>query len=186
MSPIEPWRRVSSRLALGAKTFRVRRDRVALPGGAGAAIDYAYLEQPPAVVVLPLRDDQRLLMVEQYRYPVGRVTLEFPAGSLSGDEPPTDAARRELTEEVGVAADDLQPLGAFYQATSLTTVEAFVFLARGLRAGEPHREATEQMTVRAVPLGDVERLIGDGVIHDAVTIASYFLARRFLAGRAAS
>jgi ADP-ribose pyrophosphatase len=185
MSPIEPWRRVSSRLALSAKTFRVRRDRVALPGGADAPIDYAYLDQPAAVVVLALRDDQQLLMVEQYRYPVGRVTLEFPAGSLSGAEPPADAARRELAEEVGVTAAALQQVGAFHQATSLTTAEVFVFLARGLRAGEPHREATEQMVVRAVPPGDFARLIDDGVIHDAITLACYFLARRFLAAGAA-
>jgi ADP-ribose pyrophosphatase len=181
MSVVKPWRRLSSEQVLQAQVFAVRRDKVALPTDEAQVIDYTRLEQPNSVLVVPLRDAMRVVMVEQYRYPIGASSLEFPAGSLEGDEAPEAAARRELKEELGVTASELRPLGAFYQMVNVSNVKVFVFLARDLEQGETHREATEQLVRHDVPLANIDRLIGEGRICDATTIASYFLAKRALA-----
>src|SRR4051812_18300575 len=104
MGTVRPWRRLTSEVIATGKLFAVRRDQVELPGRPGDPIEYTYLDQPPAVVVVPQPGPAHVLVIEQYRYPVGARSVEFPAGSLEDHEKPDDAARRELTEEIGMQA----------------------------------------------------------------------------------
>ena len=122
-------------------------------------------------------------MVEQYRYPIEAISLEFPAGSLEDEgEEPEGAARRELSEEIAMEADELVLLGSFCPLANVTNVRTFVFLATGLQRGQPEREVTEQMEVRTVRLVDIEGLFREGRIQDATAILSYFVAKPSLAG----
>ena len=82
--------------------LHVQRDQVALPDGKVATREF--IRHPGAVMIVPLLDDGRLLMERQYRYPMGRVMLEFPAGKLDAGEPPFECAVRELEEETGYRA----------------------------------------------------------------------------------
>ena len=95
------------RFVSGEQVFKgalldVRRDVVAMPDGAHATREYVV--HPGAVVVVPLLDDGRLVLERQYRYPVGRVMLEFPAGKIDAGEPALQCAQRELAEETGYRA----------------------------------------------------------------------------------
>ena len=180
MDATTPWRRLSSRTALKTKTFAVKQDEVELPGKGGQTMEYSYLERADGVIVVPMRDANEVLMVEQYRYPIRSASLEFPAGLLDEGEDPEEAARRELVEELGVEAAELAPVGAFFQNAAVLNARSFVFLARGLRDVGAHREATEIMESRPTSFAAVEGMIRDGRVSEAATICSYFLAKRFL------
>jgi ADP-ribose pyrophosphatase len=180
MSTIRPWRQLTSEVVATGKLFAVRRDQVELPGRPSEPIEYTYLDQPPAVVVVPQPDPAHVLVIEQYRYPIGARSVEFPAGSLEDGEAPEAAARRELTEEIGVQAGELHHLGTCYPTVAVTTTQIHVFLARELQAGQPHREATEQLEVRRVTLDEVGRLISAGAIMDSASIIAYFYLLRHL------
>ena len=178
---IRPWRSLSSEIVARGKVFAVRRDRVQLPDQPDQVVDYTYLEQASGALVVALHDDRTTILVEQYRYPTRAPSLEFPAGAVADGEDAAQAARRELAEEIGCAADDLQQVGTLHQSAAISNARAFVYLARGLRPGQPHREATEQMERRTVPFAQVEALIRDGVIRETTTIASYYLVKALLA-----
>jgi ADP-ribose pyrophosphatase len=180
MTAMQPWRCLTSEVIAKGKLFTVRRDQVELPGRPGAPVEYTYLDQPSTVVVVAQPDAAHVLVVEQYRYPVGRISVEFPAGSLESDEDPEQAARRELTEEIGIEASDLEHLGRFCPTVAVSSAHIHAFLARGLRPGQARREVTEQLRVRCVTLDEVERQIYTGAMVDSASIIAYFHARRYL------
>lgn len=180
MSTIRPWQQLTSEVIATGKLFEVRRDQVELPGRPGEQIEYTYLDQPPAVVVVPQPDPAHVLVIEQYRYPIGARSVEFPAGSLADGEAPAAAARRELTEEIGGHAGELDYLGQCYPTVAVTTTRIHVFLARELQAGQPHREATEQLEVRRLTLDEVGRLIATGAMKDSASIIAYYYLLRHL------
>src|SRR5215218_1048491 len=140
MSGVQPWERVDGAEVLRAEVFAVRRDRVRLPGEAGQTIEYSYLDQPDSVMVVPLREEGTVVLVKQYRYPVGATSLEFPAGALQEGEEPEAAARRELVEELGLEPERLERLGSFHQQVNVSGQRTHVFLAQDLRERETRRE----------------------------------------------
>jgi len=112
------------RFVSGEQVFKgalldVRRDVVAMPDGARATREYVV--HPGAVVVVPVLDDGRLVLERQYRYPVGRATLEFPAGKIDAGEPALMCAQRELAEETGYRARQWALAGALHNAMAYST-----------------------------------------------------------------
>jgi ADP-ribose pyrophosphatase len=127
--------RLASEQVFDGAMLHVRRDTVRLPNGATGTREYVV--HPGAVLIVPVAPDGRLVMERQFRYPVGRVMLEFPAGKIDPDEAPLATAQRELREEAGFAADSWRHLGTvhpeigysteaieMYEATQLTHVGA--------------------------------------------------------------
>lgn len=141
------------------------------------------MRHPGAVGVVPVHDDGTVSLVRQYRAAAETTVLEIPAGVRDEEgEEPLETAKRELAEEVGLAARDWRALTTYWVATGFSDERFWCYLARGLteadRAPASHEE--EHMTIERVALGDVPRLIAAGEIEDAKTIIGLLLARESL------
>lgn len=172
-----PWRTLTSRTAYENPWIRVREHEVTRPDGAPGI--YGVVELAPAVFVVPVTDDDEVVLVELFRYTVGRWSLEVPAGGSDGQEPAV-AARRELLEETGLVADEWREIGGMDALNGACNAPEHVFLARGLRAadGEPGASQAEEgiRAVRTVPWPQVIGMVADGTIRDGETIAALMLA----------
>jgi ADP-ribose pyrophosphatase len=158
----------------------VRRDRIRLPDGAEAAREY--IVHPGAVMVVPLLDDGRLLMERQYRYPMGRVMLEFPAGKLDAGEPPLACAQRELAEETGYQAREWAHAGVLHNAIAYSDERIEIFFARGLIAGERRLDEGEFLDLVTHTPAELDRLAASGQMTDAKTLIGLQWLQRWQAG----
>ena len=150
-------------------------DRVRLPNGGESVREV--IRHRGAAVILPILDDGRLLLVRQFRYPVGEVLLELPAGTLERDEDPLACAARELIEETGYSARTLSSLGKFFSAPGYTDEVLHAILARGLdRVGAADPDDDENLELVIHPIDAVLGMIAGGEIRDAKTIGAMMLA----------
>ncbi len=152
-------------------------DRVRLPDGSHT--EREVVRHRGAAVILPVLDDGRVLLVRQFRYPVGESLLELPAGTLEPGEEPRHCAGRELVEETGWRAGSLRDLGGFYSTPGFTDERLHAVLATGLKRVEdpPPGDADESIEVVAMDLEEVLALARDGAIRDGKTLAAILLAR---------
>ena len=169
----------------GTQVFRghfldVRRDAVRLPDGATSHREY--IVHPGAVMIVPLLDDGRLVVERQYRYPLGRVMLEFPAGKLEAGEPPFACAVRELAEETGYCAREWARAGILHNAIAYSTEGIEVWFARGLTRGEQRLDAGEFVEVVALSADDLDALAARGELTDAKTLIGLLWLQRWRAG----
>ena len=161
-------RQLDSKLIFDGRILHVYDDAVSLPNGHTASREL--IRHVGAVCVLPLTDDGNVIVERQYRYPVGRVLTEIPAGKLdSKQEDHESAARRELREETGCVADELVDLGVFYPAPAYSDEAIRMFLARGLHMGAQDLDPDEFLNVEYVPLEDLVRQVLAGEIPDVKT-----------------
>ena len=168
-------RQLDSRLIYDGRILCVYDDAVALSNGHTASREL--IRHVGAACVIPVLDDGRVVVERQYRYPVGLVLTEIPAGKLdSPDEDPAAAARRELREETGYSCDELIPLGPFYPAAAYSSEKIHMFLARGLHRGEQDLDSDEFLNVALVPLDELVRQALSGQIPDIKTQAAILRA----------
>lgn len=158
-----PWNVESTerRFASPWRNFDVDR----LTTHTGARIDYTYLTTPDAVWIVPVTPNGDIIFVQQYRAPVRDWCLEVPAGSV-GEESLEATARRELREEVGATANDLQLMGAFYSASAHLTLRGHVFLALDVEPGDARLEETELLVPVQVPAGIAFDMARRGEINE--------------------
>jgi 8-oxo-dGDP phosphatase len=174
--------RASKDVYTGA-VMALRSDEVEMPGGRVAVREV--LEHPGAVAIAALDDDDRLMVIHQYRHPVGRRLWELPAGLLDVDgEDPLDTAKRELAEEAGLVAADWSVLVDIVQSPGFSDESVRVYLARGLtEVGRPDLGDDEEsdLTTRWVSLSVAVRMVLSGTIVNGPTAAG-ILATHVLAG----
>ena len=147
--------------------FRV--DEVMLPGG--AAIEYGVLESRGFASVVPVTEDGEVVLVHQWRQPLGSFTLELPSGGVDAGEDPGEAAERELFEEAGYRAVDLAHLASVHTSTGRSTEVCHLFRCRAVRdPGGPRPEPTEFIRVVTLPLEEASKKVSAGGITDAATV----------------
>jgi ADP-ribose pyrophosphatase len=134
---------------------------------------------PGAVVVLPLLEEDRVLLIRNRRYAVGAVLLELPAGTLEKGEDPMNCAGRELLEETGYLAKRLRLLGSFYSSPGVLTEKMHAFVAYDLQEETQALEAGEEIELEPVPLAEAIEMIRDGRIQDGKTVATLLMYERF-------
>lgn len=156
----------------------VRMDQVELPNGKTAPREI--VDHPGAVAVLPLDEDNNVIMVTQYRYAFEEEMLEIPAGKLNPGEDPWACALRELKEETGYVPGELLPLGASYSSPGFCTEVIHLYLARYLQQGEATPDEDEFLKVEKVPLDElIDRILQDE-IRDSKTVAAALKAKMML------
>jgi 8-oxo-dGTP pyrophosphatase MutT (NUDIX family) len=170
-----PWLTRSSTTVYENTWIRVREDAVDRPDGV-AGIYGVVTVRNPAVFVVPLTDDDEVVLVEIERYTTG-ASLEVPAGGSDGEDA-LHAAQRELREETGLVADRWEQIGSMFALNGISEAPEHVFLARGLHPADlPAEHAEEGITaVRTVPWSDVLDLVADGSITDGETVAALMYA----------
>jgi ADP-ribose pyrophosphatase len=148
--------------------LHARRDLVALPDGTTAYREYVV--HPGAVMIIPCLDDGRLVVERQYRYPLHRAMIEFPAGKLDAGESVWACAQRELLEETGYRAREWARAGVLHPVISYATEFIEVWFARGLSAGERRLDAGEFLDVLCVEPAELMAGCRDGWLTDAKTL----------------
>ena len=159
----------------------VRQDRVSLPDGTEARREY--LTHPGAVMVVPILDDGRLVVERQWRYPLQRAMLEFPAGKLEAGEPVLDCAVRELTEETGYRAGEWARAGLMHNAIAYSNERIEVWFARGLVGGERQLDTGEFLDVFEASAEELDEAARAGAITDAKTLVGLLWLQNWRAGR---
>ncbi len=153
---------------LETKRFRVVQVAETLPNG--DVLRREVIRHPGSVVIVPLVDEDRVCLIENYRVAVGRKLIELPAGTLEPGEDPRECAQRELIEETGYRAARMEFLHAFYAAPGILDENMRLFVAHGLTLGASAREAGEQIENLIVDWSQALNMIYDGQIQDAKTI----------------
>ena len=168
--------KVASEVVFDGKLLHVRRDTVRLPDGKLATREY--IVHPGAVLVVPVLSDGRLVVERQYRYPLGRVLVEFPAGKLDPGETGLDSARRELREEAGYEAATWTPLGTIHTIVSYTNERIDLFVAEGLTHVGAALDEGEFLDIVTLGLDDMLGALDRGEITDAKTVTALLLYAR--------
>jgi len=159
----------------------VRRDQIRLPDGGHAQREY--IVHPGAVMVVPLLDDGRLVVERQWRYPLARVMLEFPAGKLDAGEAPLHCGIRELIEETGYRAAEWARAGILHNAIAYSNEGIEVWFARGLTLGERALDAGEFLEVTSASLEELDELARRGELTDAKTLIGMLWLQNWRSGR---
>lgn len=152
--------------------IQVQVDTVRLPNGKTATREL--VKHPGAVAVIPLTSDNRLVVVEQYRKPLEKLTIELPAGKLEAGEDLLDCAKRELAEETGYTAKTWSHLVSFYTSPGFADEQIHLYVAEDLLAGESHPDDDEFVNTQEITLDDAYAFIQSGNICDAKTVAAIY------------
>ena len=156
-------------LLLSTSGFNVER-RV-FTGADGRSVTREVVVHPGAVVILPILDAPRIVMIRNYRYTVGEELWELPAGTAEVDESPIETARRELEEEAGYRAGTMTPLTEFFTSPGVLTERMFAFTATDLQSVGQRLERDERIVAEIVELDRVRRWLVNGELRDGKTIA---------------
>ena len=170
--------KLHGRLAYEGGMLRVHRDIVRCPDGHVAYREF--VRHPGAVMMIPMLDDDHVVLERQFRYPLGRAFIEFPAGKIDPGEALLDCAQRELLEETGYRARDWNHLGGFNNAVGYSDERIDVFVARSLTPDTTRRDPGEVLEVFSLRWRELEQWVRDGKITDGKTIIGIYWMERFL------
>lgn len=159
------------------RTERFFVQRVSQRGPAGMVHEREVIRHPGSVVILPCVDDRHVCLIRNYRVAVQQSLIELPAGTLEDGEKPRDTAVRELIEETGYRADTMLPLHSFYAAPGILDERMHLFVATGLTAGPPQREANEEIDNLVVTWAEALNMVRRAEIIDAKTIVGLLLGQ---------
>jgi NTP pyrophosphohydrolases including oxidative damage repair enzymes len=146
----------------------------------GSIVKREVVEHPGGVTILPVDADGNCFMVRQFRYPMGRMMLEAPAGKLEKNEEHYDCAVRELSEETGLTADKFVYLGGFCTSPGFSTEVLHIYLALGLHHGKSHPDEGEFLNVEKHPIDELVSMIMANEIDDGKTVIAVMKAKKYL------
>lgn len=159
---------VSRRVVYSGRVFKVQLDTLIEPEG--AKVERAVICHRGSVVLVPILDDGRVVLVRQYRHAAGKFLWELVAGTLERGELPLAAAKRELLEETGYRAASFKRVASFFPSPGFLAERMHLFECRGLKAGTPRPESDEAIECRAFSLNVLRKMVRTGGIEDAKTL----------------
>jgi ADP-ribose pyrophosphatase len=171
---------LTSERVFDGRFLHVNRDIVRLPDGKETFREY--ILHPGAVMLIPLLANGDVVMERQWRHPLGRAFIEFPAGKIDAGEAWLETCRRELHEETGYAAERFTHLATINNAISYADEHIELYLAEGLTAGEAKLDDGEFLDVFSASPSQVLDWVRDGTITDVKTIIGAFWLEKILAG----
>jgi ADP-ribose pyrophosphatase len=169
---------LKSEVLYEGKVFRLQRDTVIEPGG--PQVDRDIIVHPGSVVVMPVFDDGRILLIRQYRHSVGEFLWELVAGRKEPQETPAVAARRELIEETGYRAKRLRKLMRVVPTPGFVNEWMWIVAAEGLTEGTAQPEEDEKITPRIFTLKEAMKMIERGTLRDAKSICGILYYNQFI------
>ncbi|HMU41293.1 MAG TPA: NUDIX hydrolase [Pseudomonadota bacterium] len=170
---MKPFTTLSQELLADYRIFRLRKDRCLSPR-TNAEHDFYVLEADSWVNVVALTPDQHIVLIDQYRFGVEKITLEMPGGIIEPGEAPIVAAARELTEETGYVADSLSVLGFVEPNPAILNNRCYTVLAQGCKKiADQTLDEKENIAVRCVPVDALPSLFSSGKITHALVWAAY-------------
>ena len=178
--------RISGKRVYSGRVIKVDLDQVQFPNGQTGALEMVRHPGASAVVPFltdPAGDDPQILLIRQYRYAADGFLYEIPAGKLDGGEDPEACARRELLEETGCTASQLDHVYTFYTTPGFTDERIHAFMATGLVRGAPSLQKDEVMTTEIVKLSRILELIRAGEMKDAKSALAILFVAGFRMGR---
>jgi ADP-ribose pyrophosphatase len=166
---------VSRRRVYSGKVLELYVDDVIEPGEVRARREV--VRHAGSVAMLAVDDQQRVLLVRQYRYALDDEIWELPAGRLDGGEEPQTGARRELEEEAGVQAGQVEQIAFFHTTPGFCDERMFVFRASGLTLGAARPEPDERIELRWFTPAEVDELLATGGVHEGKTLVALLMER---------
>jgi len=170
---MKPEKTLATQQIYQGHAVNMRVDTVEKAGGKKTTRDVA--EHSDCIAVVAIDEQDNVLLVRQFRYPVDRFLLEIPAGGIDPGEEPIDSVRRELQEEIGYLPRKIDKLGGFYTTPGYGTEYLHCFLATDLVPGRLVAEDTDDIELVRVSLDEIPQLIASGEICDAKSIASLLM-----------
>ena len=172
-------KKISSEVVQKNPWWEYKNNKFLLPSG--TVKDYYYGETTGNVLIIPVLDDGRLVLVRQYRFLDEKNSLEFPGGGIHTDESPPDAAVRELLEETGYKTDNLIKVGSFEPCVGLLKDQSHIFIANELiEIQPPQSDETENTEVILRRVDEFENMIKQGEIWNGQVLAAWAIARDLL------
>lgn len=172
------WKRTGRKKVFVARDGRtvymeLFQDTVRTPKG--RTLSYTHYRSSDVVLIVPFLDKKTLVMIKQYRYPLDKVLLEFPAGHVEKGESPLATAKRELSEETGYSAKKIEQVYFYHPSVSKSRQVVHVFRATGLVRGATNHDSTEDISVKKVAASDLRGMIAKGKVENAGTLIAYLL-----------
>ncbi|MCK8824754.1 NUDIX hydrolase [Fuchsiella alkaliacetigena] len=160
---------IASTEVYSGRIVKLREDQVRLPDGTSA--EREIVEHSGGVTIVPyLEDTQEIILVRQFRSPLGKIMLELPAGLLEENETPRDCAQRELAEETGYQAKNWEKIGSFYTSPGFCDEEIHLYLAQRLKEYQQHTDEDEFIEIVKLSLNEAKEKLYTAELADAKTI----------------
>lgn len=174
-------KKLSSQEIFKGVAIHLFKDEIELPNGHTGIREI--IRHPGAVCVLPITDDGDVIFVNQFRYALNKVTLEVPAGKLEKGEDPKEAALRELSEETGLSAKNIIPIGDLYTTPALIDEVIHMYIATDLTQGEQHLDYDEFVNTLKIPLSKAVEMVMNGEIKDSKTQTVILKADKYFSNK---
>lgn len=160
------------------KLLHVFYDEAVLPNGAISSREW--IKHPGACAVVPIFENGDVMLIDQYRYPAKKHFLEVPAGKIDSGEHPDKTAERELLEETGLHAKNMEKIGHLYPAIGYADEIIHIYVAKDLLESEENTDDDEFVVKRRIPFSEAVNMVHSGEIDDAKTITCLLRAERYL------
>lgn len=181
--PLHPWIPGSRRVLATARIFTLEEQAWDCPTDTARSGRFAVIDSPDWVNVFALTPDDQLVLVEQFRFGIGALSIEIPGGIVDHGEDPAATAVRELLEETGFAGSEPVPLGAISANAAILNNRVHTYVVNeARRAAAQSLDDNEQIRVLTVPVQQALDMAADGRIHHSIVVAAFMLFQRWYFG----